>query len=665
MDPLRREQGPREAEPGAQSRPSVAKLAFAALLTILLLPLNAQFIVQSETVNYAGFPTTISMFYQAVFVLAVIAAINVPLRRFLPRAALGPAEMSIVYVGLCLASTFAAHDAVQVLAPGMSYAYRHAAPENNWQTLILDHIPKWLTVGEGAAGKASLKVIYEGGGSIYDPAVYKPWIPPSLWWIAFTLAFHAGTFALVSLFRRRWIESERLSFPIIHLPIELIRGRSRFFRDPLLWVFFGIALAIDLLNGLHTLDPRWPMIPTRGEASPAFNLGGQIKDRPWDAIGFTPIAFYPIVIGMGLLLPSELALSCWVWFWIWRLLAVLVRAMGLEVVPEFPYQTYQALGGYIGIAAMALLLSRRYVVELFRSIVGIGPPMDESREAMPHRAAALLFLGCFGFLIWFSAHAGMSIVYAIVFFAIYFIIAFAVSRVRAEMGLPAHDIHFSGPSDVLPKLWGTRNLSVETRIVNRLYFWFNRAYRNHQGPHQIEALKLCEIAGLSPRAMTANAGLMTVLGCFVGFWAILWAYAHFGIDAKMQMNTPNGFGSQLYGLMNSDLTDPQKPNPGMGLATVGGVAFMMIALALKMRMPWFPIHPTGYAVSASWTMQFMWCPLLIAWLLKGLVGRYAGGSAHRRLIAIAFGLILGDIAGGVWWALWGIYLKKPIYSLFQ
>lgn len=660
MDPAPANESPPQVEPVGTSRPSPAKLVFAGLLTIALLPVNAQFIIQSETVHYAGFPTTISLFYNAVFVLAVLALINIPLRRIAPRAVLGPAEMSIVYVGLCAASTFAAHDAVQVLVPAMAHGYRYAAPENNWQTLILDHIPQWLTVSD----KASLKILYEGGGKVTDPAVYKPWIQPSLWWIAFTLAFHGGTFALVSLFRRRWIESERLSFPIIHLPVELMRGRSLFFRDPLLWVFLFIALAIDIVNGLHVLHPTWPQIPTRGEALPAFNLGGQITDRPWDALGFTPLSFYPIVIGMGLLLPSELALSCWAWFWFWRLLQVVVRALGMEVVPEFPYREYQALGGYIGIAAVAIFLSRRYVGEVFRGIVGVGPALPQTREALSYRTAALGFVAAFAFLVWFSVHAGMSFLYALAFFAIYFAIAFAVSRVRAEMGLPAHDIHFSGPSDVLPKLWGTRNLSVETRIVSRIYFWFNRAYRNHQGPHHIEALKLAELTGLKPRAMTLTVGLMTVLGCFVAFWAILSAYAYFGATAKTK-GTPFGFGSQLYGLMNTDLTDPRPANLGMGAATLIGIVFMVVCLALKMRMPWFPIHPSGYAVSASWTMQFMWCPLLIAWAIKGLVGRYAGGDAHRRLIAIAFGLILGDMAGGVWWAAYGIHTKQQIYSIFQ
>jgi len=84
-----------------------------------------------------------------------------------------------------------------------------------------------------------------------------------------------------------------------------------------------------------------------------------------------------------------------------------------------------------------------------------------------------------------------------------------------------------------------------------------------------------------------------------------------------------------------------------------------------MRVPWLPIHPAGFAVSATWTMQYMWCPLLIAWAIKSLISRYGGGQAYRRLVPIAFGLILGDLVGGVFWSAWGIHTKQQIYSIFQ
>jgi len=647
---------------GRPARPTLGRLAVAGIITLALLPFNAQFLIHSETVYYAGFPTTISLFYHAVFVIFLVRMLNVPLKRWLPALVLGPAEMAVIYIGLCIASTVAAHDAVQVLVSSMGYAARFATPENNWKEVLLPYEPPWLVVSD----PASLKVIHEGGGSIYDPVVYRPWLEPGAWWLVFTMAFHMGTFGLVSVFRRRWVESERLTFPIIQLPDEIMTGRGGFLRQPTLWIALGVALAIDTLNGLHVLYPNVPQIPTRGEAAPAFNLGALVTDRPWDAMGSTFISFYPIIIGLGLLLPTELAFSCWFYLWFWRGAKILTRALGMEVVPLFPYIDYQSLGGYIGIAFFAFWLSRKYLWTVLRSTLSSRSGLDQSREAMPYGWAVPLFVGCFAFLIWFSVNAGMSLGYAVAFFVIYFSIAFSISRIRAEMGMPAHDLHFAGPCDILPAIIGTRNLTPQTRAVSRFYFWFNRAYRNHHGPHQIEALKLCETTGLQPKAASATIVLGTFLGCFAAYWAILWCLANYGASTgKIAGGGGQWFGQELHAHMNTELVAPEPARSGPFIALLFGMAFMVANLALKMRVPWFPIHPAGFAVSASWTMQFMWCPLLIAWTIKTLVSRYGGGTAYRRLVPIAFGLILGDLMGGVLWSAYGIKLHKQIYSVFQ
>ncbi|MBD3174792.1 MAG: hypothetical protein GF320_06415, partial [Armatimonadia bacterium] len=406
-----------------------------------MFPLNAQFLIHTELVYAAGWPTTISLFYHVVFVLFLLGLVNRALKRWVPSLAIHPAELAVVYIGLCIGSTAAAHDNVQVIAGMMSYGHHFATPENGWAQNLLPDVPDWLTVSD----PYSLKQIYEGGSSVYDPRVYRPWLMPSLWWTVFTVALHAGTLGLVAFFRRRWIESERLTFPIVQLPMELMHGRSGFLKQKSLWVALAIALGIDLLNGLHVLNPMWPQIPVRGEAVPGFNIAASLVDPPWNAILFMPLAFYPIIIGLGLLLPTELAFSCWFFFLFWKAEQVVVRSMGMEVVPEFPYIEAQALGGYAGIAFFAIWVSRSYIRDALRRIVNRGGD-DAPREALPYGGALLMFLGSFAFLVVFSVQAGMSALYAVAFFFIYFIIAFSIARIRAEMGLPAHDLHFAGPT---------------------------------------------------------------------------------------------------------------------------------------------------------------------------------------------------------------------------
>ena len=50
----------------------------------------------------------------------------------------------------------------------------------------------------------------------------------------------------------------------------------------------------------------------------------------------------------------------------------------------------------------------------------------------------------FVLLIAFSVIAGMSIWTAVLFFAIYFTLSVGITRMRAELGSPVHDLHRAG-----------------------------------------------------------------------------------------------------------------------------------------------------------------------------------------------------------------------------
>ena len=149
----------------------------AVLLGILLLPANAYWLVLMEVVRYAGHPTSISLFFNAVFELAVLIAANSGVRRFWPRLALSPGELLTVYIMLALASAIAGHDMIEVLVPIMAHAHYFARPENGWTTSILPHLPGWLVVSDPLA----LKAFYTGASSLYDQRNLLAWLGPVLW----------------------------------------------------------------------------------------------------------------------------------------------------------------------------------------------------------------------------------------------------------------------------------------------------------------------------------------------------------------------------------------------------------------------------------------------------------------------------------------------------
>src|SRR5205823_9016787 len=85
----------------------------SALLSLFLIPVNAYWLVQMERIRYSAHPTTVSLFFNAVFILLVVTLVNALVGRFRAGWALRRGELYVVYVSMALSSTLPAHDLLQ------------------------------------------------------------------------------------------------------------------------------------------------------------------------------------------------------------------------------------------------------------------------------------------------------------------------------------------------------------------------------------------------------------------------------------------------------------------------------------------------------------------------------------------------------------------------
>ena len=88
------------------------------------------------------------------------------------------------------------------------------------------------------------------------------------------------------------------------------------------WAGFAIAGGIDLINGIHAFFPAFPEIPVRKA-----NLGIYFTEKPWDAIGWTPVYILSFGVGLAFLMPLEMSFSLWFFYLFWKGERVLGRAM--------------------------------------------------------------------------------------------------------------------------------------------------------------------------------------------------------------------------------------------------------------------------------------------------------------------------------------------------
>ena len=95
----------------------------------------------------------------------------------------------------------------------------------------------------------------------------------------------------------------------------------------------------------------------------------------------------------------------------------------------------------------------------------------------------------------------MALWSSFLFFLIYYAISTAITRMRAELGSPVHDLHFSGTGHNTGQSTGDSCLSANELTMYGFFHFFNRAYRGHVMPHQLEGFKLIERARASHRRL--------------------------------------------------------------------------------------------------------------------------------------------------------------------
>lgn len=652
--------------PAATSAPDLARAPASALprgvtvrsvaLGLLLVVPNAAWVATVEVVRTTEAFTELSLFGNVVFTLLVVTALNSALRRLCPRLALSAAEMVVVYILTTLGTAMAGLDMVCCLPAIMAYPAHFATPDNGWERLFIPLLPKGLVIGDRAVASG----LWLGGGSFVEPAVFNAWLPALGRWGVFCLGMCGLWVGLTTLFSPRWIESERLTYPISLLPTEMCLHPRRLARSRTVVITALAVAAINLLNGLHQLRPQWPQIPLKPFANPGYNIGAQLAEPPWNAIDALFLSFFPFGIGLGLLLPTRLSCSCWVFYLGFKALHVLVNRAGSWTMEGFPYTREQSLGAFLALVAFSAYMSRHHLRRAAREAVR-GAPRG-SRPLTP-RMSFVVLLGSVIFLVAFSTANGMTPAYAMAFFGLYACLCMSFTRVRAEMGIPTHELHLVGPGQCLFRWLGSETIGRRNLATATVYYWFNRAYRGHPMPHIAEGFKMCERSGTSQAALVPLMAAAAMLGGAVSVLTILHTFYRDGANAKWAAIAHSQWiASVPYGELASVLESPTKASAGMVFATLVGFLGTLAGMSAHTYVSWWPLHPVGYAVSNGHSMNKIWFSIFIAWCIKAAMTRYGGSRGVQQLTSLAYGLVLGDYGSGSLWSLYGTWKTVRAYS---
>ena len=627
------------------------------LLGCALIPVNCYWVTVIEVKYYALDGSCLPLFIEPVFILFIVTLLNFLLSNRWRQSSLTQGELLTIYIMLVMSMTLAGHDTIQNMFGTIVHPFWFATPENEWEDLFFRYIPGWLTITD----RTVLEGFYDGESTIYAEKNFRPWIVPLILWGAFFLVLIFLLMCITVILRKRWTHEEKLAFPIIQLPLGMTHqrdGKLVLFTSKVMWIGFGVAGVIDIINGFHYIYPAVPYL----KWVKLNDIGHYFTEKPWNAIAGTSISMYPFAIGIAFFLPLDLSFSCW-FFFVFRLFERVVgSALGLRSLPRFPYFNEQASGSWIGLALVALWVSRRQIRDVFKKVIGFGQDIDDSNEPLPYRWAVIGAILSMAFITVFCHLVGMTIQVVFAFFGIYFLLSIAMARVRAEFGAP-HEIYFVNPHDILASVIGTRRFSPSNLTMMSMFYWFNRCYRNHPMPNQLEAFKMSESARMSNRKLLLAMLLATLVSLLATYWANLdVTYRNGGNAAAVGFKDWLGWESfnRLQGwLFNPTLTDL----PSVIFMSTG-LALTFILMVMRMRFFWWPFHPAGYALAISFAMDYFWFAFFISWLVKWILLKQGGMGMHRKAMPFFLGLILGDYVVGSIWAIVGPIMDITNYKIF-
>ena len=625
----------------------------AVLIGTVLIIANSYWIAYVEMIWHTAHLTTVAMSVNVMFGIFIITVLNMWIRSFAPSVSLTQRDLIVVYSMLAVGSAFSGHDCIPRLMGLIPYAFRFATAENDWEALLFHHLPEWLVVKH----PKTVNDFYEGNVNFFTEGYVQYWIVPILSWSAVIFLLMLIFLCLTSLIRKQWIENEKLAYPIIQIPLEITTNR-RIFRNRLLWIGFGIAMGINLLNGLQFFFPVLPEIPVK-----KYNLNIYFTQKPWNAMGNTPLRFHPYLIGFSFILPLDLAFSCSFFYLMKKMQLIFGSATGVSKLQGYPFLGEQGAGALVALLAIACWNGRKYFASVFSQVIRQNRGQTQN-EAFSYRSTLVTLGLCLLLLAILCIRGGMSLWAFSVFIGIYLMIVIGLTRMRAELGPPIHAIGYLTPQYMMISLLGTRRLRAGNLTMLSLLNWLSGAsyasFRTHPMPDQLEAFKLAERTGVRNRTMF----IVLVIASLVGILSslILYPYAIYREGVAAGSEQIHAGGADTYNFLSSWLVNP-KPMDWLA-TTVLGLTFTanLGIMFLRSRFVWCPLHPAGYVIGvAPGTTDIIWFPLLIAMVAKWIILRNGGIKAYRRAIPFFIGLVLGEALMGCFWPLLSLILRS-VYS---
>tara|TARA_A100001037_G_scaffold301953_1_gene332526 strand:- start:365 stop:2356 length:1992 start_codon:yes stop_codon:yes gene_type:complete len=641
------------AEPEAKSDHVTLRSVILGLITAAVMSWSGnllEMVLHAGSLVKSSYPVALTLWF------CIWIMINMVLGLVRPAWMLTKVELLVIFGTIWIAGMMPGVGWMGYLIGALPAPHFFATPENRWEELFFDQLPMWAFPNPTAEIMDRFYFGLHEGESV----PWGAWIMPVWWWFSGALALVGAGYFVVCIFHRQWVDAERLTYPLVQFPEDLVEGFDQgrrvpdILKKPVFWYGFAWTAGIILWNVINYWYPNIPRI----------DLFDNINVKSmYFARNFPP--FYarilPPVIGLGYLCSLDLLFS----FWFFGILALLKvgtftrtgLTIGLEGQPSKAGEiiALESHGAMTVLVIWSLWLARRHIRQVWQEartgVKGDGP--------IPYRVAVIGLAFCAVYACSFLMKLGMSFHLAMGQLTLMFIAYFATVKYMAASGFGYLFPVWTKGGSFLKIVTGTARMSTGDLTALRLadspvLFGGTRLQTLQMLPHHMRAMDNVVrgkgwVSGIVFAAFITAfiASAMTIIyycyiesALFLRSWT-LWEGPH-GI-----------FGGIATSLAVTEKTvfDPQK----MGMWILGGAEATFLAV-MRSRFAWWPFHPLGLAFQYTTGPRYYALSIFIVWAAKLIILRTGGPRLYEKakpffigtVVGYAMGILVGMVIDLIW-----------------
>jgi hypothetical protein len=582
---------------------------------------------------------------------------------------LSPSTLAGLYTVGLVASLYGIghYEAFALYPVGFTRTYLYSSPD--LRTLMESWW--WVPPAEAITGMA------RGVGIAID---WAAWGPTILFWTIYLYVFFFFTSSVMLVFRRRWIDVERVPFPHViatYETIKLIEHRPEEARTTipyLIGFILGIVFVLQIL--LTTIFPWWPdLYAWRKNTSPQ---GCVFADPTTDPIASVVVHWAkwskdPLSFGMFYLAPLDVTFTVALFTLIMMILEQVAYTMGyytgiLSLTgccrtwggnvasnsfawgPPF-YWLYQSMiGGVVAIVVMMLFYSRSYLADTIRAALRKRSEFEKG-EVFSYRTIYIIVAVSAIVLMIFMSIAGISLGPALAILVVgAFVNMLANAYIFGHTGFM-----YMNSRNVAWEHWPFYFVQPEPQSYTTDWI-MSRTFMGPGMNHPTQGVTLGGLVTIQSFAMARltrtrlkDIYLLTVL-------SVLLAAPTAVIGRVFIANflgigrVPVWGGCDVAHLCDNsfDVWHLAPPINDIFGASIAGFIITVALSLVRARFIWWPIHPLGFLIATSFSAIWFgsWNCFLAAWIVKWITLKVGGSRAYENYGAPAVGGFLAGVTLG-------------------